>query len=97
MKFCAIPICSETKGIISFKEKFNELKKLKEDGLLEDVFPGPFNLTIRETFVLDMRFDDEGCISLSRPKIGKLLAVTAERVRQIEEKALRKLRQPGRH
>lgn len=97
MKFCAVPMCQETKAIILFKEKFNELKKIRENSAKKEMFHGPFDLTVRELFVLDMRFDNEGCISLSRPKIGKLLNVCAERIRQIEEKALRKLRQPSRH
>ena len=50
----------------------------------------------REKTVLCLRFglDGERCQTLE--EIGGLLGVTRERIRQIEMKALRKLRQPGR-
>jgi RNA polymerase primary sigma factor len=49
----------------------------------------------REEQILRMRFGI-GQIDCTLEEVGKLFAVTRERIRQIEAKALRKLRQPGR-
>ncbi len=53
-------------------------------------------LTPREEKVLRMRFGLTGIGELTLEEVGKLFAVTRERIRQIESKALRKLRQPVR-
>ena len=52
------------------------------------------NLDIRERQVLRMRYGLHGEQPLSLGDIGKLLRVTKERIRQIEESAMSKLRQP---
>jgi RNA polymerase primary sigma factor len=53
-------------------------------------------LTPREEKVLKMRFGvDEGS-EHTLEEVGQSFAVTRERIRQIESKALRKLRQPTR-
>ena len=53
-------------------------------------------LTPRERKVLELRFgmDDGRCRTLE--EVGKEFDVTRERIRQIEAKALRKLRHPSR-
>jgi RNA polymerase primary sigma factor len=51
-------------------------------------------LTQREEQILRMRFGI-GQTDCTLEEVGKLFAVTRERIRQIESKALRKLRQPG--
>ena len=60
---------------------------------MEDVLD---SLTDRERRVLELRFglDDGRCRTLE--EVGKEFGVTRERIRQIEAKALRKLRHPSR-
>jgi len=52
----------------------------------------PFALNKREAMVIAMRFGLEGNTDHTLEEVGKQLGVTRERVRQIEAKALRKLR-----
>jgi len=59
----------------------------------EDSFPSA-ELTDRERRVLDLRFGLSDGNSRTLEEVGKELGVTRERIRQIEAKALRKLRTP---
>ncbi len=54
------------------------------------------NLMSRERKILIYRFGFKG-EEMTRDKIGKIMKVTPERIRQIEERALRKLRHPKNH
>ena len=54
------------------------------------------SLTERERRVLDLRYGLEGGQQHTLDEIGSRLGVTRERIRQIEAKALRKLRHPSR-
>ncbi len=54
------------------------------------------SLSDREAKVLSMRFGLSGQKSLTLEEVGKEFGVTRERIRQIESKALRKLRHPSR-
>ena len=60
---------------------------------LKDVL---YTLTDRERAVLDYRFGLTDGYSRTLEEVGKEFAVTRERIRQIEAKALRKLRHPTR-
>ena len=60
---------------------------------LEDVLS---TLTSREQRVLQLRFGLEDGRSRTLEEVGKVFNVTRERIRQIEAKALRKLRHPSR-
>jgi RNA polymerase primary sigma factor len=64
---------------------------LKEQ--IEDVL---YTLTPREQRVLQLRFGLEDGGSRTLEEVGKEFSVTRERIRQIEAKALRKLRHPSR-
>ena len=54
-------------------------------------------LTDREAKVLKLRFGLEDGRSRTLEEVGKEFDVTRERIRQIEAKALRKIRHPGRY
>jgi RNA polymerase primary sigma factor len=54
------------------------------------------SLSDRESLVLQMRFGLEDGRARTLEEVGKVFGVTRERVRQIEAKALRKLRHPSR-
>ena len=53
-------------------------------------------LTDREQQVLRLRFGLDDGRARTLEEVGKVFNVTRERIRQIEAKALRKLRQPSR-
>jgi len=53
-------------------------------------------LTERERKILEMRFGLADGYERTLEEIGKMYNVTRERIRQIEAKALRKLRHPSR-
>ncbi len=53
-------------------------------------------LTQREERVLRMRFGIDSAADLTLEEVGKSFAVTRERIRQIEAKALKKLKHPSR-
>lgn len=80
----------EDEGALS-PESFTAASLLREQ--LEDVLD---TLTDREENVLRLRFGlDDGNIR-TLEQVGKVFGVTRERIRQIEAKALRKLRHPSR-
>jgi RNA polymerase primary sigma factor len=54
------------------------------------------SLTPREEKVIKMRFGLEDGSEHTLEEVGQSFAVTRERIRQIEAKALRKLRHPSR-
>lgn len=63
------------------------------DSLLRDQIDNVMSaLTERERTILKLRFGLDDGIPRSLEEIGRILAVTRERVRQVEEKALTKLR-----
>ena len=66
---------------------------LIEVSVIKDVLSG---LTAREAKVLRMRFGINMNTDHTLEEVGKQFDVTRERIRQIEAKALRKLRHPSR-
>ena len=68
-----------------------DVEELKEQ--LEDVLD---TLTDREENVLRLRFGLDDGRTRTLEEVGKVFGVTRERIRQIEAKALRKLRHPSR-
>jgi len=72
-------------------EEYTEHELLKDE--ISDVL---LTLTEREEQVLRLRFGlDDGCCK-TLEEVGQMFGVTRERIRQIEAKALRKLRHPSR-
>jgi RNA polymerase primary sigma factor len=68
-----------------------------EAGALQDLIAGALaELTPREERILRMRFGIGGMSEHTLEEVGKTFGVTRERIRQIEAKALEKLRQPAR-
>ncbi|MDX1837661.1 RNA polymerase sigma factor RpoD [Legionella taurinensis] len=72
------------------------LEKATADGLREATLEILETLTPREAKVLRMRFGIEMNTDHTLEEVGKQFDVTRERIRQIEAKALRKLRHPSR-
>ncbi|HQL02671.1 MAG TPA: sigma-70 family RNA polymerase sigma factor, partial [Synergistales bacterium] len=66
-----------------------QLLREQLEGMLEE-------LTEREKEVLRLRFGLEDGHPYTLEEVGKRFGVTRERIRQIEAKALRKLRHPSR-
>ncbi|MDY6275808.1 MAG: sigma-70 family RNA polymerase sigma factor, partial [Succinivibrionaceae bacterium] len=66
------------------------------DSMKETINASLASLTPREAKVLRMRFGIGTNKDHTLEEVGKELGVTRERIRQIEAKALRKLRHPGR-
>ena len=65
--------------------------------LLKEAVEGVLSsLTLRERRVLQLRFGLEDGRSRTLEEVGREFGVTRERIRQIEAKALRKLRHPSR-
>ena len=52
-------------------------------------------LTPREAKIITLRFGLDGGVPMTLEEVGKSFDITRERIRQIEAKALRKLRRPG--
>ena len=75
----------------------NILDKIDLINLKKDLNEVIKTLTDREQFVIRQRFGlDDGKVK-SLDEVGELVGVTKERIRQIEAKALRKLRHPRRN
>lgn len=66
------------------------------EGLREAMQQVLSSLTAREAKVLRMRFGIDMNTDHTLEEVGKQFDVTRERIRQIEAKALRKLRHPSR-
>jgi RNA polymerase primary sigma factor len=106
MKIAKEPISMETpigddddSHLGDFIEDFNTLAPsdaalhASMRGVVKDVLD---SLTPREAKVLRMRFGIEMSTDHTLEEVGKQFDVTRERIRQIEAKALRKLRHPSR-
>jgi DNA-directed RNA polymerase sigma subunit (sigma70/sigma32) len=72
------------------------LRKLRHPSRSEKLRSFLDTLTTREAKVLRMRFGIEMNTDHTLEEVGKQFDVTRERIRQIEAKALRKLRHPSR-
>jgi RNA polymerase primary sigma factor len=68
---------------------------LMEKSLKDDINKALEVLTDREREIIEMRFGLNGAIPMSLKEIGELFNLTKERIRQIEKKALDRMKQPG--
>ena len=66
--------------------------RVEDSDLRKDLEDSMSNLTKREKKVLSLRFGLGGYPVLSLQKIGKQIGLSKERIRQIEKKAIRKIR-----
>ncbi len=73
-----------------------DFETIASEFLPEDIASAVATLTPRERRVLELRFGLDGGEKLTLNKIREEFHVTEERIRQIEAKALRKLRHPTR-
>lgn len=90
---------SEDTSLKDFIEDSNEytpMEAVVNDDLKEKVREILKTLTPREEKVLKMRFGIDVASEHTLEEVGKDFSVTRERIRQIEVKALRKLRHPSR-
>jgi RNA polymerase primary sigma factor len=78
------------------KKNTSPVQSVIEQNLRESVFDVLESLPDREARVLKMRFGLVTNGEHTLEEVGQMFAVTRERIRQIESKALRKLRHPSR-
>ncbi len=69
---------------------------MSENLLREQLREALGSLGDRESRVLRLRYGLDGGHPQTLEEVGKVFGVTRERIRQIEAKAIRKLRQPAR-
>ncbi|MBA3751337.1 RNA polymerase sigma factor RpoD [Candidatus Dependentiae bacterium] len=84
------------KDFIESENEFSPADSVANSDLKERVREVLKTLTPREEKVLKMRFGIDVASEHTLEEVGKDFAVTRERIRQIEVKALRKLRHPSR-
>jgi RNA polymerase primary sigma factor len=84
------------KDFIEGENEYTPVDAVVNDDLKEKVREVLKSLTPREEKVLKMRFGIDVASEHTLEEVGKDFSVTRERIRQIEVKALRKLRHPSR-
>lgn len=69
---------------------------LMEKSLRDDINEALETLSDKEREIIEMRFGLNGAIPMSLKEIGELYNLTKERIRQIEKKAIERMKQPTR-
>jgi len=87
---------TQLKDFIEDNNEYTPMEAVVNDDLKEKVREILKTLTPREEKVLKMRFGIDVASEHTLEEVGKDFSVTRERIRQIEVKALRKLRHPSR-
>jgi RNA polymerase primary sigma factor len=82
--------------LIEATDAVNPYAAVEANALQEAMAEAIAELTPREQHILRMRFGIGGTTDRTLAEIGKELGVTRERIRQIEAKAIEKLRHPRR-
>ena len=67
-----------------------------EKSLKDEINEAMSVLTEKERDIIEMRYGLNGAIPMSLKEIGELYNLTKERIRQIEKKAIERMRQPMR-
>jgi RNA polymerase primary sigma factor len=83
--------------LINFVENENAVlpfNSVQQRLLEEDISNALSELSDREASIIKLRFGLEGNRSHTLKELGEIFGVTRERIRQIQQKALRKLRSP---
>jgi len=106
MKICKEPISLETtvgsdedshlEDFIEDKASLIPLDSVIQHELKEQVRKAINTLTQKEAEIIEKRFGIADGVSQTLEEVGKQFRVTRERIRQLEVKALRKLRHPAR-
>ncbi len=78
--------------VIGFKDSPSPDKKLMLDSLKEEIRRALATLTLKEADVISSYFGLNGGSAMTLDEIGEKFEITRERVRQIKEKAVNKLR-----
>ena len=93
------PVGQEESVLSDFIEDQNApepIHKLEKEDLIEQTRKTLETLTPREEKIIRMRFGVGESMEYTLETVGKTFAVTRERIRQIEAKALEKMRHPAR-
>ena len=87
---------SHLKDFIEDRGAVSPVEAVMQTNLREQTQSVLKSLTPREEMVLKLRFGVGGGTEHTLEEVGQSFTVTRERIRQIESKALRKLRHPSR-
>ncbi len=83
--------------MVEDKTAESPMKKVEEDSLTDAIQKVIATLSPNEQEILKLRFGLDGNDPMSLQQIGRRFKLSKERIRQIEKKALRRLRQPSRN
>ena len=92
-----MPVGDDSGSLCDFIEDSTQLspeKKIISSSLKDALFEAFSDLSDRESRVLNLRFGLEDGIPKTLEEVGRVFGVTRERIRQIEAKALERLKQP---
>jgi len=67
-----------------------------EQALRDDINEALAALSAKEREIVEMRYGLNGAIPMSLKEIGELYNLTKERIRQIEKKAIERMKNPAR-
>ncbi len=87
---------SSVGDFVSDSESSDPEQEVIVSAMREDIQKALSTLTERERTVIELRFGLDGGYGKTLEEVGEVFHVTRERIRQIEAKALRKLRHPAR-
>lgn len=82
--------------LLEFEDNFNPVEMMIDSEMRKDLSDILDSLTEREANVIKLRFGLNNGKDKTLEEVGQIYGVTRERIRQIEAKALRKLRHPSR-